>query len=560
MRSPPLHRPLATADDLGRLESRLARSRARFSRLLKGWVILSGFLLLIGLLVATDQGEPATPLVFLFPSLGLGIWVAIRAARVFVVHPRILAVQRQLLRPRLPEAGRSDAELDDEIRQTAERLRRRIAALSPRRPELLQALAATTEAAGRRLGELAEVAVRLARAEVGGDEAAAFELRRAAEGWRADLETCRLALAEVELEAFLTPGFLDRLDPAALRRLFEDQPAARGAADREAHHLYLKGRFFWNKRTPKDIEEAIGFFEQAIAKDPEHALAWAGIADAWNVLGYYSVRAPQEAFSRAEEAAERALAIDPDLAEAHCSLAFARLFYRWDWAGAERSFLRTFELDADYATGHHWYAEYLSFRGRHEEAIAEARTAVELDPLSRILRTILAWTFYYARRYDEAIAQLEEALELDPNFAPAEFWLALAYERRGEGERARSILEKASSVAGGVLNRATLGRVYAALGETEGAQRVLAELGEASLEGYVPASFIAAIHCAGGDREEAFRWLERALEERDNWLVFLGIDPIWDDLRPDPRFAALLAEVGLDVSPVPAAGADSGPR
>ncbi len=542
---PSLHLPLATADDLRRLEAKLVRSRARFSRLLKGWLIFTVVLFLIGLVAGTDS---ETPPVFALLILGTGIWVAIRAARVFVAHPRVLAAQRELLRQRDPGAGRSDAALGDGIRAVGERLRGRLATLSPPRPELLEALDAAVAAAKLRLDELHRLEAGLARAEIRAPGSADAE-RLAAAGaeLRTVLETHRLALAELETETFLSPGHLERQGLETLRRaaaLFEPGQAVERTVDREAQHLYLKGRFFWNKRTVKDVEESLGYFEQAIGRDPRHALAWAGIADSWNVLGYYSAVAPGEAFPRARKAAEKALAIAPGLAEGHCSLAFTKLFHDWDWPGAEEEFRRTFELDPDYATGHHWYAEYLSFRGRHEEAIAEARIAVELDPVSRILRTILAWALYYARRYGEAIAELEEALELDPSFAPAEFWLALAYERRGRVEKARELLE-AGAESGDTLHRAALGRLYAALGEAEKASRVLAELEAAARERYVPASCVAAIHCAGGNKEAAFEWLERGVEERDNWLVFLGIDPIWDDLRSEARFVGLLGEVGL---------------
>ncbi len=320
----------------------------------------------------------------------------------------------------------------------------------------------------------------------------------------------------------------------------------RQTEDIEAYHLYLKGRHFWSKRSPADLEESIAYFLQAIARDPRYALAHAGLADSYNLLGYYSVLAPSEAFPRAKEAAHRALEIDDDLAEAHSSLAFANLLFDWDWPGAEREFRRTFELNPGYATAHHWFAELLALRGRHEEAIEQVKLALDLDPLSLIINTLLGWVYYYARRYEEAIAALEETLELGPGFAPAVFWLGLTHQQQGRLEDAAAVLLKAIEHSDrSPMMVAALGRLHALMGEPDAARAVLAELEDASRPDYVPAYYIAAIHAGGGDREKALDWLERSREARENWMVFLGVDPIWDALRAEPRFTALLAEVGL---------------
>ncbi len=314
----------------------------------------------------------------------------------------------------------------------------------------------------------------------------------------------------------------------------------------EAYHFYLKGRHFWSKRSPVDLEESIGYFRQAIARDPRYALAHAGLADSYNLLGFYSVIAPKEAFPRAKEAARRALEIDDGLAEAHSSLAFAKLLFDWDWPGAGREFRRTFELNPGYATAHHWFAEYLALQGRHEEAIEQVKLALDLDPLSLIINTLLGWAYYYARRYDQAIAALEETLELSTGFAPAEFWLGLAHEQQGQLEDAAAVLLKAIEHSDrSPMMVAALGRLHALQGETDAASAVLAELEEASRQAYVPSYYIAGIHSGSGDRERTLDWLERSCQARENWLVFLGVDPIWDALRSEPRFTALLAEVGL---------------
>jgi TolB-like protein/Tfp pilus assembly protein PilF len=317
--------------------------------------------------------------------------------------------------------------------------------------------------------------------------------------------------------------------------------------DLEAYHLFLKGRHFWNQRTPAALQESLDHFEAAIARDPTYALACAGLADSLNLLGYYSVLAPVKVFPRAKKAALRALELDDTLAEAHCSLAFSCLLYDWDWERAGEEFARTFELNPGYATAHHWFAEYLAFLGRHDEAIEQARTALALDPLSLIINVLLGWAFYYARRYDEAIEQLEETLKLDPSFAPAELWLGLAYAQTGSLDKAEQALNRAVASSGrSPLTLAALGRLFAERGERGNALAILEELMVMTETRYVPAYHIAAIHAESGEDEIALGWLEKARQERTNWMVFLNIDPVWDRLRSEPRFRALVQEVGLD--------------
>jgi TolB-like protein/Tfp pilus assembly protein PilF len=316
--------------------------------------------------------------------------------------------------------------------------------------------------------------------------------------------------------------------------------------DIAAYHLYLKGRYFWNKRTPTDLQESVGYFEQAIARDGGYALAHAGLADSLDLLGYYSVLAPREVFPRAEKAALAALDLDESLAEAHCSLAFAKLLYDWDWRRAGEGFARTFELNPGYATAHHWFAEYLAFLGRHDQAIAQARTALALDPLSLIINVLLGWSLYYARRYDEAIEQLEQTLQLDATFAPAEYWLGLSYEQKGDIDRALAAFDRAiSGSERSPMVLAARGRLCAERSEEGKAAQVIEELLRKAETAYVPAYHIAAIHSGRGDTSRTLEWLVRAGRERDTWMVFLNIDPIWDRYRNEPRFKALVAEVGL---------------
>jgi TolB-like protein/Tfp pilus assembly protein PilF len=327
-----------------------------------------------------------------------------------------------------------------------------------------------------------------------------------------------------------------------------EAPAVRSQTENlEAYHLYLKGRHFWNKRTPADLQRSVDQFEAAIARDPSYALAHVGLADALNLLGYYSVLEPAKAFPKSREAAQRALDLDRSLGEAHCSLAFSCLLYDWDWEKAGEEFARTFELNPGYATAHHWFAEYLAFLGRHDEAIDQAHTALALDPLSLIINVLLGWTFYYARRYDEAIEQLEETLKLDPVFAPAQLWLGLAYERVGDLDKAEQALNLAAdSSSRSPLTLAALGCLFAERGERGNALAILEELMVMAENRYLPAYHIAAIHAASHENELAVEWLEKALLERTNWMVFLNIDPTWDRLRSEPRFRGLVQEIGLD--------------
>ncbi len=320
----------------------------------------------------------------------------------------------------------------------------------------------------------------------------------------------------------------------------------RQTGDLDAYHLYLKGRHSWNTRTPPQLHDSIHFFRQAIDRDPSYGLAYAGVADSYTILGYYSALAPSDAFPKAKAAASRALAIDDSLAQAHSSLAFAQVLYDWDWKAAERGFQRTFELNPGYATAHHWYAEYLAWKGEGERAVAEAKKALEIDPLSLIINTLVGWVAYYTRRNDRAIAKLEKTLELEPAFAPANFWLALAHAQAGQLDDAFAALDRAlENSEQSPMMLAALASLHALSGATGEAEKLLAALRQTAEKTYVPAYYIAAIYRAFGDRPRALEWLEKACRERDNWMVFLQADPIWDRFRPEPRFDALLRRVGF---------------
>lgn len=325
--------------------------------------------------------------------------------------------------------------------------------------------------------------------------------------------------------------------------------AGRHTQSTGAYHAYLRGRYFWNKRTEDGLRKGIEHFRQAIEGDPCYALAYAGLAESYAVLGSFGVGAlaPAEAFPRAKEAATRALEIEDSLAEARAALAFSLAHYDWDWAAAQREFVRAIELKPACTTAHHWYGLiYLTAMGRLDEAFAEVRRAHELEPLSLSINTDFGFLPYLMRQYDRAIDEYRKALELDQNFIYTHWKLGLAYEQKAMYEEAIEEFRKAITLSGGSAQALVLlGHTYAVSGMRGEALKVLDELGELSKRKYVSSYRVAAIHLGLGEKERAFEWLWRAVEERDSWLAWLKVDPVLDDLRPDPRFADLVGRVGL---------------
>jgi TolB-like protein/Tfp pilus assembly protein PilF len=314
----------------------------------------------------------------------------------------------------------------------------------------------------------------------------------------------------------------------------------------EAYQAYLKGRYFWDKRIEEALKKAIEYFQQAIDVDQNYALAYAGLADCYAVLGNFSFLTPDESYPKARTAAIKALEIDDALAEAYTSLAWVKTHYDWDWPGAERKFKRAIEFNPAYAPAHYWYALFLSAMGRHEEAVAEGRRAVEAEPLSIIPNCLLGWTLFFARRNEEAIEQLRQTAELEPNF----LWrwvLAGAYAQKRMHAEAISELSEAVNVPGNrALSLAMLGHAYAAAGRRAEALAVLLELTQMEKERYVAPFFMAIIYTALGESERAFEWLERAYECRSWGLIWLRVDPWFDSLRSDERFTSLLHRIGLE--------------
>jgi TolB-like protein/DNA-binding winged helix-turn-helix (wHTH) protein/Flp pilus assembly protein TadD len=317
----------------------------------------------------------------------------------------------------------------------------------------------------------------------------------------------------------------------------------------EAYEAYLKGRYYWNKRTEEAMRRAIPYFEQSMSKDPNYPLAHDGLADCWVSLGWYGYVPPKEAYPQVKAAAMKALELDATLGEAHASLAMASMNYDWDWLTAEREFRKAIELNPNYANAHHWYADYLSAVGRHEQAVAESKRALELDPVSPIINAWLGWRYYFARQFDQAIDQYRETLEIDPNFVPVHLVLGQAYEQKGMLKEAIAELEKAARLSPGApLYAAALAHAYAVAGRRSEAVTLLYQMNERTQHAYVSSFHVAIIYAGLGRKNETLAWLERGYQERSAWMVWLKVDPRFDFVRSDARFENLLRRLGLPVA------------
>ncbi len=313
----------------------------------------------------------------------------------------------------------------------------------------------------------------------------------------------------------------------------------------EAYNLYLQGRYYWNQRTEEGLKKAIELFQQAVEQDPTFALAYAGLADSYNLLSLYGPFPANEVMPKAKASALKALEIDNTLAEAYTSLAFYRFSYEWDWEGADIEFKKAIELNPGYPTAHHWYAEYLSATGKLNESIAEMKRALELDPLSPIIARDLGEKFYYMRRFDEAIEQFKKTLEMYPNFSPAYLILSRAYAQKGMYEEAIDSFQKAREIPGYTGQPSGLGYIYAISGERDKAEQILHALIKQKKEEFISSGRIAIIYAGLGETDKAFEWLEKACEEHTYFVSHLKVGPQWDSLRSDPRFKALLKKMGL---------------
>ena len=314
----------------------------------------------------------------------------------------------------------------------------------------------------------------------------------------------------------------------------------------EAYQLYLKGRYFWNKRTTEGMKKGLESFEQAIRLDPDYAAAYVGLADCYGVLSQVGDFSPNDVMPKAKAAALDALRIDETLAEAHASLAMIDELYDWNWKSADTEFKRAIELNPNYATAHHWYAMYLSAMGRNDEALAEIRRAEALDPVSLITDTNEGWILFCARQYDQAINKLQATIEMDPNFANAHYKLALVYEIKGMYKEAVEEHLKSKALSGDISeNVEKLKAAYATSGSKGYYREELRQLKGSSTRGYVLPKYFVLTELQLGNTEETLKWLEAAYKERTEPLAYLRVDPRFDSLRSDARFEDLLRRVNL---------------
>jgi TolB-like protein/DNA-binding winged helix-turn-helix (wHTH) protein/Flp pilus assembly protein TadD len=314
----------------------------------------------------------------------------------------------------------------------------------------------------------------------------------------------------------------------------------------EAYQHYLKGRYFWYKLNPEAIQKAIEYFQQALEKDPAYAPAYAGLADSYNTLAFFTVFPPREVMPKAKAAAVKALELDDNLAEAHVSLGWAGFTYDLDWLAAGKHLQRALVLNPAYPLAHSDYSLYLGALGRSEEGLTEAKRALDLDPASPAIIHYMAVQLYLARQFDEGIEECRKTLELDPSFSPAHGTLGHVYAAKGMYREALAEYEKFATLSrGSPGSTALVGYAHARLGQRTYALRALDQLRAASKQRYVPALSFAIVYVGLGEKEQAFLWLEKAYDERTNSLAYLKVQATWDPLRSDPRFADLVRRVGL---------------
>lgn len=334
-----------------------------------------------------------------------------------------------------------------------------------------------------------------------------------------------------------------KLTPEEQQRLAAPRPV-----NSEAYEDYLKGRYYWNKRSEEALTKAIGYFRRATEKDSRYALGYAGLADCYSIIGSAIVGtvSAKEVAPAAKAAAQKALELDNTLAEAQTSLATVRFNYDWDWEGAASGFQRAIELNPNYATAHQRYSLYLMAMGRTRESVGEINRARNLDPLSISMNFSLGWRFYMARQYDLAIEQLRNTIDMDPNFALPHLVLGQAYEQKGSYDHAVAELQKATILSHESAPMiAALGHAYASMGRRTEAQHLLSQLLTESNKEYVSPFYIAVVYAGLGDNEKAMDWLKKAYQDRSNGVVFLKVDPQFDSVRSNPRFQSLLHALGF---------------
>ena len=331
-----------------------------------------------------------------------------------------------------------------------------------------------------------------------------------------------------------------------LTEVEKDSLQKRFTPNTEAYQLYLQGRYFWNKRNEEGLQKAVRYFERSIKIDPKYALAWSGLADTYNLLGEFTNLSRRELYPNAKAAVEKALMLDNQLAEAHISLACLMMVNEWDWTGAYTEFRIGLELNPNYATGHHWYAEWLQYMGRHEEAIREISIAVELDPVSQTIVKDQGMIYYYSRHYDLAIEKATMSKALDPDFLNVYRLLSLCYQAKGMFDKA---IEQhhlwAQRMRNEVKSNVALAQIYAASGRKEEALDLISAMTTGDILTGNDFRGMSLVYASLGDADTAFEWMEKSVAKHEESLVSMGVDPKFDPIRSDPRFAVILAKLGL---------------
>jgi tetratricopeptide (TPR) repeat protein len=328
----------------------------------------------------------------------------------------------------------------------------------------------------------------------------------------------------------------------------QQQLKKRGTDNAEAFEAYLRGRHYWNTFTEEGFAKALIFYNQAISIAPDYALAFAGIADYYNLLGVYAVMPFRETAAAAKEAAQKAVELDDTLAEGYAALGFAVLMRDFDWAEAEKNLRYAVEINPNYVTGRIWYSSFLAVTGRMEEALAQVRRAREIDPLTPVVSHTLNLTLYYARRFDEAIASTEKFIEREPRYGLAPLFLSSVLWRVGRGDEAVKFATRAVMLLGKTpYSLIWLASAHAASGEREKARKIIAEIQELSRRRYVSPYLLAIVYANLNDTEKVLELLEKAWEIRDGRLSWLGIEPQFDQVRNEPRFKKILRETNNPV-------------
>jgi TolB-like protein/DNA-binding winged helix-turn-helix (wHTH) protein/Tfp pilus assembly protein PilF len=327
-----------------------------------------------------------------------------------------------------------------------------------------------------------------------------------------------------------------------------EQTTVKPPPDADTHDLYLRSRYYWYQRTPESMRKSVEYLTAAIQKDPSYALAYAGLADTYVVQAVITWSDPRELWSKAKLATEKALSLDPNLAEAHTAAGMVSFFMTWDWVSAERSFRRAVELNPNSAIAHQFYAHFLSNSVRPSEAVAEIQKAREIDPLSPMMHTFGAAILVVAKRYEDAVPLIRQALALDPDFFPAHTVSGLLHQQTGKPDAALEEYRKAYRLSSGnILQLAYQGFVLGQIGRRPEAEQILTTMNQIGQNRFVPPIAFALVYAGLGDRDTAFQWLEKAYEVRDIGLVFLPAAPQWDSFRSDKRFQNLLRRCGFGV-------------